>query len=972
MAETKIGKYTITGELGKGAMGIVYKGVDPYIGRTLAIKTIRFDIMGQPAAQEEAQKRFMREARSAGNLSHPNIVTIYEVGEDAGTTYIAMEYIEGQSLEAIMASGMQFTPEEVTSLVEQVGSALDYSHQKGITHRDIKPGNILIDSEGVAHIVDFGIARIATSTMTQTSMVMGTPSYMSPEQIAGKKVDGRSDIFSLGTIMYELLTNEKPFPGENLTTIVYKIMNETPPPPRVLSPEIPENLDAIVKKALAKNPRERYQSCKELLEDLRNIHAPAVPSTPSKSAAPKSIPHYEDRLAAVDIEQEESLPQAPPRVKKDKKPLLIVLGSMMGVLIVVLAAVFFFMGKSGKSGTNIPVSADKPVEKIPPLPTLSSQADYELAAEEAFSARDVTKLEKILDDGMKQYNNSSKLWVYKAGYFSLVPQDSQSKENAKDAATTAVNLDQANLDNYYELGQIFQNIMKDYSIALEYYQKGEAKGLVRDDLSYYMAVCSENLKDSKSAITNYERFLQASPGHNLAADAKIRLAELKKPKKKKIIPPKAQIAFEKTAWDAIRNRDFEKMGQTIDEGLRFYPKSSRLWAFKAIDLMEDGNTADRYERALEAAEKALKLNSSDPFNYIVLKTIYDEKGDESLYEQREKAYAREHPDIYYRIAKLFEELISEGIGSAEDIKPEAAKYYDTFLKASPSHRLADDARRRLAILRPDPPRKKIVFDIPLLSANVSELNFYEKGEENIPKQQRKYRNRFSKSDTRFIRWELNLKHPDPGRRIDFDINAVWYKPDGSVFAEQTNSTRLEATWKSSWHAQGRGWKVPGNWKPGNYRVDLFVEGKKVASGSFEIFQEKKQPAAKGFIPSLNATVTEVKFYEGGTNGVPYKLRVYSNRFASTQSRFIFWELHLGHPASGRRVDFTIETVWYNPDGSVFTRQTKPTFLEPDWKTSWHVYGSGWDTPGNWKLGNYRVDLIVKGKIVASRSFEIYR
>ncbi|MFC2165821.1 protein kinase [Acidobacteriota bacterium] len=964
MAETKIGKYTITGELGKGAMGIVYKGVDPYIGRTLAIKTIRFDIMGQPSAQEEAQKRFMREARSAGILSHPNIVTIYEVGEDAGTTYIAMEYIEGQSLEEIMASGRQFSPEEVTNIVEQIGSALDYAHKKGITHRDIKPGNILVDSEGTAHIVDFGIARIATSTMTQTSMVMGTPSYMSPEQIAGKKVDGRSDIFSLGTIMYELLTNEKPFPGENLTTIVYKIMNETPPPPRVLSPEISEDLEIVVKKALAKNPRERYQSCKELLDDLRSLHPSAGTPISSERSVPETIPHAGEQLSAMAIEQEEILPQVQPQLKKNRKPLLIVLGSMMGILIVILAVVFLTMGKSEKSGINIPVSADKPVEKIQPSAPLNTQADYELAAQEAFSARDVNKLEKILEDGMRQYNNSSKLWVYKAGYYSLVSQDPQSNENAQGAATTAVNLDQSNLDNYYELGQIFQNIMKDYSIAFDYYQKGETKGLIRDDLSYHMALCSENLRDSKSAIAYYERFLKATPAHNLAADAQTRLAALKKPKKKKIIPAKTQIAYEKAIWDKVLNEKFKEIEKDVEEGLKFYPNSSRLWAYKAINIFaKESDEAKDIDEAMEAANKALKLNQTDPQIYIVLKVLYEAKGNSSRYDEIEKAYALKHPELYFEIAKTYEEVKE---------KKAAIDYYDRFLKASPSHRFAGDARKRLTKLNPDPPVIKSVFDIPILSANVSELKFYEKGESTIPKEQRKYGKRFAKSESRYIRWELNLTHPAPARRIDFTIEAVWYKSDGSVLIRQTNPTFLEADWKNSWHAKGWGWKVPGNWEPGNYRVDLIVEGKKVASGSFEIYQEKKRPAATDTIPSLNATVTEVKFYEGGTNGVAYKQRVYSNRFASNNSRFVFWELHLKHPAPGRRVDFKVDAVWYNPDGSVFSRQTKSTYLEPDWKTSWHVYGSGWEKPGNWKPGNYRVDLFVKGKIIASASFAINR
>ena len=209
----KIGKYTVTGEIGRGAMGIVYKGVDPYIGRSVAIKTIRFDTITQPSEQEHAQRRFMREARSAGSLSHPNIVTIYDVGIDEGLTYIVMEYIEGHSLEELIAGGTQYSIEEITAMMAPIADALDYAHRKGIVHRDIKPGNILLDSEGRPHIVDFGIAHLSTSTMTQTSMAMGTPYYMPPAQIAVKKVEHRAAIFSLGDVLYELLTCQHPFPG---------------------------------------------------------------------------------------------------------------------------------------------------------------------------------------------------------------------------------------------------------------------------------------------------------------------------------------------------------------------------------------------------------------------------------------------------------------------------------------------------------------------------------------------------------------------------------------------------------------------------------------------------------------------------------------------------------------------------------------------------------------------------------------
>jgi formylglycine-generating enzyme required for sulfatase activity/predicted Ser/Thr protein kinase len=265
----KIGKYTIGGEIAKGGMGVLYRAQDPLIGRTVAIKTIRLDILQGTTGKEEALKRFLREAQSVGNLSHPNIVTIYDVGEDEGLIYIAMEYVDGHSLEDLLKQNKKFSLDEIVQLFSQIGAALDYAHRKGIVHRDIKPANILVDANHKVTIVDFGIARTTASTMTQTGMLMGTPRYMSPEQISGKKVDNRADIFSLGAILYELLTQCNPFEGESITTVIYKIMHAELRPISEFNKQLPAELDGVVRKALARDADARYQTCRELLDDLK-------------------------------------------------------------------------------------------------------------------------------------------------------------------------------------------------------------------------------------------------------------------------------------------------------------------------------------------------------------------------------------------------------------------------------------------------------------------------------------------------------------------------------------------------------------------------------------------------------------------------------------------------------------------------------------------------------------------------------
>lgn len=267
----KIGKYKTIEVLGKGGMGIVYKALDPDIHREVAIKTIRFDLVAEGSEKEDLMGRFMREARAAGKLSHPNIITIYDVGREKDLTYIVMQYVEGPSLQKIIASKKKLSYEEIIKLMDQLCDALDYAHQRGIIHRDIKPANILTDKAGKPFVADFGLARVETSTITQTGTTVGTPSYMSPEQVMGKGVDNRSDIFSLGVVLYELLTGERPFSGDNVTSIIYKIINEEPPSAAEIKKNLPPGFETVIHRSLAKDVKNRYKSCRHFLEDLHNL-----------------------------------------------------------------------------------------------------------------------------------------------------------------------------------------------------------------------------------------------------------------------------------------------------------------------------------------------------------------------------------------------------------------------------------------------------------------------------------------------------------------------------------------------------------------------------------------------------------------------------------------------------------------------------------------------------------------------------
>ena len=265
-----IGKYRILGTLGKGGMGIVYKGLDPDIEREVAIKTIRFDTYVDGPAKEDLLLRVMREAKAAGRLSHPNIITVYDVIRENDLTFIVMQYIDGQTLQARIESGRTFSPRQVIDVIKPVAEALDYAHANGIVHRDIKPANILIDRSEKPFLADFGVARLETSTMTGPGTTIGTLSYMSPEQVMGKTTDGRADFFALGVILYELLTGRKPFAGDNLSTIVYKIVHEEPPSLTEANQDLPAGYENILHRALAKKPEDRYQTGRELIRDLED------------------------------------------------------------------------------------------------------------------------------------------------------------------------------------------------------------------------------------------------------------------------------------------------------------------------------------------------------------------------------------------------------------------------------------------------------------------------------------------------------------------------------------------------------------------------------------------------------------------------------------------------------------------------------------------------------------------------------
>jgi serine/threonine-protein kinase len=278
----QFGRYQVLEPIGRGAMGTVYKGLDPAIDRLVALKTIRLDFAANPEEVEEMKERLLREARAAGKLSHPNIVTIYDAGQEEGYQYIAMEFLEGTTLEKYIRKKTEINFKIMAQILIQVCDALDYAHSHGIVHRDIKPANIMVQDNFQIKVMDFGIARFGQANLTQTGMAMGTPNYMPPEVLKGRIADKRSDIFSLGIMTYELLTGKRPFRGPTISSLIYSILNDNPQPPSQINNRVPDIFNRICEKCLKKNPEERYHSAAEVSSQLKLFVAAFVGA---KSAA---------------------------------------------------------------------------------------------------------------------------------------------------------------------------------------------------------------------------------------------------------------------------------------------------------------------------------------------------------------------------------------------------------------------------------------------------------------------------------------------------------------------------------------------------------------------------------------------------------------------------------------------------------------------------------------------------------------
>jgi len=352
----RFGRYEVVAELGRGAMGVVYKARDPQIDRLVAVKTV--SLWGQePEEEQEFRLRFGNEAQAAGRLHHPGIISVFDVGEDPDNQdpYIVLEYVSGESLQRVLAREKKLPLSKALKLAEELAEALDYAHAQGVVHRDIKPANILVTEDGHAKIADFGIAKLNLAHFTIPGKVLGTPAYMAPEQLSGEGADGRSDLFSLGVILYVMVTGHSPFPGSSATTVCFKVANREPVAASALDMTLPPQIDAVIARAIAKDPGERYQNGSELAEDLRLLQQAYKPgaTTASMQAIAALTTNLNVRPASMDARPAAAVAQAQGVVQfiLYKAPIRdLILGAATLVLLVVL-------GAQSKLFVNVPKSA---------------------------------------------------------------------------------------------------------------------------------------------------------------------------------------------------------------------------------------------------------------------------------------------------------------------------------------------------------------------------------------------------------------------------------------------------------------------------------------------------------------------------------------------------------------------------------------------------------------------------------------
>ncbi len=501
----KLGKYEILRELGRGAMGVVYEAFDPAIERTVALKTIRRDQL-DGAEAEELLVRFQREAKAAGRLNHPNIVSIYDFGDDHGVSFIAMEFVRGRELKSYFEKSERFPLPEIVRIMAQLLDALDYSHNYGVVHRDVKPANIIILANGQIKVADFGIARIESSQYTQAGTVLGTPAYMSPEQFMGQTVDRRTDVFSAGVVLYQFLTGERPFSGA-ATTIMHKVLSVDPPPPSLLNVQAPRPFDAVIGKAMAKRPEDRFQSAREFAEAIKlaaeGKSAPGL-AVPPAAGSDQTVLNTDAgataKVAAIvpSVPPAAPLPAAPAAPVAQRKSPVLAVTAVAAVVIGVGIASYFVMPRTPEvapaAATSAPPSALLAAAPAPVVAQAAPASPVAVAAVNSEPGTMIISAVGLADPHDQKYQTDKSLLA------ADVRADSKSQLVEK---AIALYLDRASLAKNYDVLRD-RLLSKSGNYIASIVQEGEPR-LGKDGLMYVTTQAAVKVREVQKSLNQMSR-----------------------------------------------------------------------------------------------------------------------------------------------------------------------------------------------------------------------------------------------------------------------------------------------------------------------------------------------------------------------------------------------------------------------------------------------------------------------------------
>jgi eukaryotic-like serine/threonine-protein kinase len=662
----EIDQFRLEEFIGQGAMGMVYKAKDTILNRTVALKLISKKVEFTTPAMAEARKRLIQEAQAAGRLAHPNIVTIHSYGETDEFQYICMEYIIGRTLAEVLNEVKVLAVEEAVSIFDQILQALEISSQEQIVHRDIKPTNIMILGDHRVKVMDFGIAKIPSLSITTTGTVLGTPYYMSPEQISGQKVDIRSDLFSVGAVFYQVLTGERPFEGESTVTLAYKIVQVEPIPPKVLNVHIPPAIETIVKKALTKDPTLRYQTPTEMLKDLRSALRPSPAPTPAVSDTTiktKSALSFEktvefkagDKPARVEekaktperkaapveekpqpvVAPKEPVPRAVPTAKPAASPPRAQTGNpasktialSLVLLLVMVVGIVLVVRLVKKSSSDLPPSLGKPAETVPATPGASPGAQTKI------------QLDKLLQQAKNETQTDP--------------------ANAQKLLEQAVQLDPKNFDAQFQTARLF-TLRKNFPAAIEHYQAAMQINNQVPEIPFNLGFIYLNQGDYDLAIKYYESCRALSPPYQDEVLTNLGIAFLKKNN-----PTQAQTYF-KQAIGLNPNNSLARsyLQSNLSVGAAAPPPTPPGTDPKAEEKRQATALVNQAKSQLNAnpaqAQKLLeKAASLDPTNYEVpyqlgrILTFKKEYAGAVLYYQKAINLNAKIPEIHFNLGYIY-------------------------------------------------------------------------------------------------------------------------------------------------------------------------------------------------------------------------------------------------------------------------------------------------------------------------------